>query len=305
MTMSDIQIDLSDFVDYVRDNIRSYLPDAYQNATVEIHNVIKTNDVKLHGLTVRRQDQQGAPAPTIYLEYYYETLKDGNNPDKILADIAKRIVENADRCEIDVDVDDIVSFDAVRDRLSARLINLDTNAGYLTDKPFTQVADDLVAIYYVKLGDCATATVTNNLLKAWGITQETLHGIALSNLADTCAFEDIMSVLGQSDSSDIPDDVSNDHMMYVLTNMSRTYGASLCMSDDVMDHVATILGTHDIFVVPSSIHELILLPAADLDPEMLKGMIADVNENQVDPLDRLSDNLYTYDYNEHKLRVVA
>ena len=50
------------------------------------------------------------------------------------------------------------------------------------------------------------------------------------------------------------------------------------------------------YVLPSSVHEILLLPDRFApEHQFLKELVQDVNANEVDPKDRLSDNVYHYD----------
>lgn len=51
----------------------------------------------------------------------------------------------------------------------------------------------------------------------------------------------------------------------------------------------------DVFILPSSIHETLLIPAnADMDTEYLRDMVRTVNRTKVAPDEILSDNVYYY-----------
>ena len=53
------------------------------------------------------------------------------------------------------------------------------------------------------------------------------------------------------------------------------------------------------YVLPSSVHEILLLPDRFApEHQFLKELVQDVNANEVDPKDRLSDNVYHYDAKE-------
>ena len=55
----------------------------------------------------------------------------------------------------------------------------------------------------------------------------------------------------------------------------------------------------DFFLLPSSIHEVILVPDnGKMDYRELEKMVHEVNETQVRPTERLSDNVYHYDSKE-------
>ena len=83
--------------------------------------------------------------------------------------------------------------------------------------------------------------------------------------------------------------------VYVCTNESKHHGASVLMYPDFMDEVADKLGG-DFYIIPSSIHETLLFPAKDVENyHDLEAMVREVNETQVAPEERLSDNVYHYD----------
>ena len=83
--------------------------------------------------------------------------------------------------------------------------------------------------------------------------------------------------------------------VYVCTNESKHHGASALMYPNFMDEVADKLGG-DFYIIPSSIHETLLFPAKDVENyHDLEAMVREVNETQVAPEERLSDNVYHYD----------
>ena len=50
----------------------------------------------------------------------------------------------------------------------------------------------------------------------------------------------------------------------------------------------------DLYLIPSSIHEMILVPANSMDENFLREAIRSVNENEVPPEDILTESLYLY-----------
>lgn len=62
-----------------------------------------------------------------------------------------------------------------------------------------------------------------------------------------------------------------------------------------MEKVAELLGTN-YYVLPSSIHELLILPDnGSMQLSELEAMVREVNATQVAPEDRLSDKVQYYD----------
>lgn len=61
----------------------------------------------------------------------------------------------------------------------------------------------------------------------------------------------------------------------------------------------------DFFILPSSLHEIILVLAnAALSKEMLQESVAEVNRCQADNEDYLSDNVYYYDRKKQTVDIV-
>ena len=86
--------------------------------------------------------------------------------------------------------------------------------------------------------------------------------------------------------------------LYVATTEREMYGAGVLAVPSFFDDAAEKLDGN-FYVLPSSVHEILLLPDRFApEPQLLKEMVQDVNANEVDPKDRLSDNVYHYDAKE-------
>ena len=83
--------------------------------------------------------------------------------------------------------------------------------------------------------------------------------------------------------------------MYVLTNRQKMNGAACMFYPGVLEDFGKKLG-RDFYLLPSSVHEVILLPDTDKGlNEALKQLIWEVNRTKVAPEEVLSDALYRYD----------
>ena len=79
--------------------------------------------------------------------------------------------------------------------------------------------------------------------------------------------------------------------MFCLTNKAKMNGASLLLQEDIRKQIGECLGS-DYFVIPSSIHEVLILPDNGIFqvPE-LNAMVQEVNETQVERQEQLSDKV--------------
>ena len=93
--------------------------------------------------------------------------------------------------------------------------------------------------------------------------------------------------------------------MYVLTTESGTLGASALYYPDVKEKAAEVIGC-SYYVLPSSTHEVILVPdAAGIDEKELCSMVKQANRTVVEPKDVLSDNVYHFDKDTRELSKVS
>ena len=71
-------------------------------------------------------------------------------------------------------------------------------------------------------------------------------------------------------------------------------GASVMLYKDPLRDFANYMG-HDLYILPSSIHEVILIPAYDHDSyDELTSMVKEVNSTQLSKEEILSDHVYFY-----------
>lgn len=99
-------------------------------------------------------------------------------------------------------------------------------------------------------------------------------------------------------------DHQDDMKMYVLTNPDQNLGSGLIVHDKILRHILDEI-EEDIYVLPSSIHELIIIPSSVVDDESyLPRMVHEINQNEVEPKDRLSDDAYRVDYTTMRFRTI-
>ena len=301
------------FKQEIVDNIKDYLNESYENASVDIKQVVKNNGMELDGLVIRKEDEN--ITPNIYLNGLFEEYNDGKSMNEILQNIAD-LREQADMASIPFSIEDVRDIEKIKDRIECRLVNCENNAEFLEGKPFTQL-EDLAVIYSVNLGkqdpdNLMSTTVTDMLMADWGISTEELHSIALENLENSGI--QLKSLREQMIELMFPDGAPNDHsmdfmlppedagpQMYVLSNSEKHYGAKAVLDTQKMDEIAEKLGG-DYVILPSSVHEVLILPnAAEMDRAALEEMVRTVNATEVKPNEVLSDNVYVYDAQAHEI----
>lgn len=82
--------------------------------------------------------------------------------------------------------------------------------------------------------------------------------------------------------------------MFIISNKSRFRGASAVLNKKVIEAFANLINTKQILVLPSSIHEMILIPSYDCeyDIESCSEIVKLINEHEVEPTEQLTDRAY-------------
>lgn len=268
--------------------------------------VQKLQQESYDGIVVRKENESiGVNMDATRL---YSDLEQGKSYEDVLhyaVDIVQRGFEEAPT----IDISQLTNYEAMKSTLSMQLIPIAGNEDMLAGIPHKEV-EDLAIVYRfnVSMDEMGKGTilVKNDLLNRYGITAEQLHQDALISSPEIEApsmktlYEVTMELMG-ADFGDMMDELGaamqdpNIPQVYVCTNESKVHGASVLMYPEFMDQAAEKIGG-DFYVIPSSIHECLLYPANEVENYRdLEAMVREVNETQVAPKERLSDNVYHYD----------
>ena len=293
-------MEYKDFVEYIKENA-AYI--AGEGGKITINHVTKNNGREMDGLVIMEKDRD--IAPTIYLDSFYEMYIQGENIKKIIRQIETIYRENRDNITFDVNI--LKNFDTIKDKIVYKIVNYKSNEKLLEQVPHKRILD-LAVVFYCLLDNCggksATALIYNNNLKNWNVTIDDVYKAALKNTPDLLhsrissmsALFDKCGVSVDGKEVDLKDYVPSD--MYVLTNETKINGAACILYDNVLYDFAQKLGK-DLYILPSSIHEVILLPKLPIfEKNELVNMVREVNTEGVAADEILSDNVYEYNRNE-------
>lgn len=305
------------FGEKIKNQILDYLPSEFKDAEVKVAPVKKNNGTLLYGLNIVKPEEN--ISPTIYLDKYFAEWG-GNlkSMDDILKDIARIRTFYDKNYEFDTSL--VTDFSKAKDHIICRLVNQEYNEHMLPDVPHTTL-EDLAVTYHicVSLEDSESGTVliNNQIFEKFGISVEELHELAVSNMEKLFPLEVIsMGVLlkdimknqmlekGMDDVeadamiNDMMPELNHDAGMHIVTNEQRMYGATAFLYPGVKEMLTEQMGG-DYYVLPSSLHELILIKKDEEHTvEELQAMVKDVNDTQVDMEEVLSDHVYVYDAKE-------
>lgn len=284
--------------------VRDYINETADDVKVSIHTASKNNGVKLHGMSFSKEGCNASP--TLYMENYYEEYLSGTDVcvigDRLLASYR----ENTPAVSLDMSF--FEDFEYVRDRLYIKLINREKNLEFLKEVPHEDYLD-LAMVPYVRMYDKRIGSgiimVRNEHVKQWGVDDKTVMSTAKANTHDHDGFnlKHILDVLkGLGNKTDDMTEMEHDALpMYVATNERMQNGAAVLAMKDKLKEFGRIIGD-DYYIIPSSVHELILLGRAGTqNVSDIDGMIRQVNSTQLGEDEVLADHAYLYRLNDDVL----
>lgn len=172
------------------------------------------------------------------------------------------------------------------------LVNREKYASVLKDIPHRDLLDlSLVYKVVIDLEDCRMdgPVFTNEMAEEMNLTEEDLFRFASRNTPLK-----LPPVLTEVD----------DDLFYIISNINSVAGAAAMLYDGVLDMLAARLDA-DFYVLPSSIHEVLAVPAGNHDAKELLDMVTGINEVLVEEKDWLSDHIYYYNRKLCSLYVAA
>ncbi|MBQ6105725.1 MAG: hypothetical protein IJL03_07235 [Lachnospiraceae bacterium] len=297
-----------EFFEMIEERVKTEFPE-YELRRSEVTrsgNTVKTS------LVVR--DPHNDVAPSLRLDDYWEEYQHLENTESA-SSAEDRIVERIVKCITQAfqatGVNDIAkkAMDAIsnwRSYVQCSLVIRDGNDRFLEDKPFMPFLD-MAKVYYITVdnlvdGHVSRITITNDHMASMGCTLDEMDAAAMDNAlkenpAEVRSMSEVLAeMMGLSEEEFTARYGAQELPMYVVSNQSKCDGASVIMFKSVLEQICDTMKTNAFYMLPSSRHECICIPAGlGRDVALLKNMVHEVNATQVPPEDLLSENVYYYE----------
>lgn len=299
-----------DYKTFINETVSTISHLMEDEAQVTLKTITKNNNVKLDGITIHLDGEN--ISPTIYLNDYYNRFLQEDN----IEDIAKEVIQiyHDNKVKNSIDANFFMEYDKIKNRIAYKLINYEKNKELLEDIPYIRFMDLAIVFYCLISSDLlgnATILIHNSHIDMWEKTLEEVYQSAQMNskMLLPVEVENIETILkrelGQELEEILESEISDTQIpMYVISNETKVNGAACILYKDVLGDFANIMKS-DLYVLPSSIHEIIVIPkSTESNPHDLKQIVKETNDNHVEKEEILSYSVYEYINKEDKMRIL-
>lgn len=293
----------------VFENFKTTLKKLIKERGYEIreHSVTKVNQV-LNGFSFVT-DKNEKVQTVFYFEYLYNDFLNNNaTVESILNEVLATYENKADKVtEIENKLNEhsLLDFNEVKSKIFCSVVNTEQNEKLLEHIPHIDMLDlsliFTVDIFNGQKEDYYLVTITNAILEEWNISIQDLYELALNNnenMFGKVFIKSMYDLFKDDFGLDMPpiDILPCENLPYVFSNNKKNYGANnLFLYRELLKEFSNGM---NIIILPSSRHELLLLPTSDdmqdIDFNGYREMVTEVNKNEVSERDFLSDNVYFY-----------
>ncbi|MEI3299686.1 MAG: DUF5688 family protein [Eubacterium sp.] len=272
--------------------------------TIELHTDVILNNGTTHIALILYKNGEKLH-PQIYLERFFEDYKRGKTMKEILQDVMTTYEEALKNINPD-SLSGIEDWEQVKGRLAFRLLSKERNKETLENYVYQEFLDLAAIVTFCAEIDeqgVKAIRVTHDLAERWNVSEEeilqateenteALFPVRMEPILDTlCRVADISR-------DDLPEEVlaeEDSPQIMVLTNYLGVNGATVLLYDSLLKQIYEKLGGKFI-ILPSSIHEVIVMPLASAPPITdSQKMVEQINRSAVKEEEILSDSVYLYD----------
>lgn len=259
-------MDYRTFIEMMKEQVQKHLGKDYE---VQITTNPKLNGTEKTGLSISRTQEPQQVVPVVYLEECFERYLQEGKFTKYVEEICvvyKHQEENEEKIMAELEsIENMNSWEKVQNKVYPMIVSAKENED-LKEKYFYQEYLDLLILYVIRVTKVGIGSIkiTKQLIKSWKVSEYEIHRQAVENLkTDGYWVKSLYSVVKENllgiieDDEEDEEEIEGAEPMYVLTNQIKYFGAAgifLCA-----ELFQEIVGKRNFYILPSSIHELILV----------------------------------------------
>lgn len=296
-------LDYNEFKEILIKQIQSELQESIR---LQMTSVKKNNSCEKEGVTFTGDNNNLCPG--IYFQDLYEYYQEEND----LVECVNLVFEFMKSKQVIQNAEILNNWDLIKSKVRMEVINKKWNEELLVEVPFREMCDLAVicrVIFHEDEEGRASCLVKKDMLRLWNISEGELWDAAYENLKeyDFCVrkMRDVLSAFFEEIHTEDDEQNAENEMMYVISNVNYIGGAAGILRADILSGLSEKYDS-DLYILPSSIHELILLPVSEeMCAAELKQMVMTVNRECVAPEEQLSNKVYCFRKKERKIEIAA
>lgn len=178
----------------------------------------------------------------------------------------------------------------LKEHIIPTLVNTELNRKQLKHVPHKEILDLSVVYRFITEDEdgFSVAMVTEEAMGQMGISLEVLDAIAMENLK--LRFH--MGAVALSDD------------LKILTNEHGIFGAACILDKELLKNMSIEM-KGDYYLLPASMHEILIVAVGKLGIDDLKKIVTQGNSQFISSEDFLSNSIYRYDSVNEELRIEA
>ena len=265
------------FKEYTKKELIARMPPEFARHRLEENEVYKVNR-KLDAFRVMPPDTETGimVIPVFYYQDFYPLIQKGETPERVLEFIARAASESMVPPEFALSEEQ--SIPAIRkEDLVLQIINYEKNREYLKDKPYRRFLDLAIIC-------CSVVNTADKQIYAAVINHEVMKMLALSE-------EEMFQAARSQMETRMP-----------CRLLEFYLGAVSLLEKEGFRTLAEQFGD-DLYVLPASIHEVMLLPSKLLSLRSAQDLLRKANQEATKPEEWLSDQVYLYQRGSDEIRL--
>lgn len=300
------------FKEVVEEKFKDYLPEKFAGMELTVRPVEKVNR-SLDGMHFAG-GEENMVTPTIYINDMYDKYLQNENLEEVL-EVSAGMLERAME---EVSMVGEIDFDSAKDNIVFQLVNTEQNKEMLAGVPHREFQDLSIMYRWVVKTDgtgIQSTIIKDPLAEKLGMSEEQLFKAAVENTKRLFppvvkSMNDVIRDMFMKDGmpAELADmmigEMPPEQTMWVISNDRGINGAVSMLYEDKLNKLATELES-DLYIMPSSVHEVIAVSTGMGEPEELAQMVAEINMDQVSLDERLSNQVYHYDKDLRKLSLAT
>lgn len=297
---------LEEFIIEIKEKVEENIGKGYE---IRVEKVLKNNSCVIRNMMIKKIDDEGniQLLPAINLNNCYSQYVLGKSSDCLAEEIVQLYHTSvADNENIDFN---LINRENAEEFLFYRIVNKKKNKEMLSKVPYVPFLDLAVTFHFLCNSyehGIQSFRINNSIMNDWNFDVPGLFEIAHRNTRilfpeKLMHMDEVLEGFGETPFNSSC--FNGEDEMYVLSNEKGVNGASVLLYSKKISELSELY-ERNIYIIPSSIHEVILMPEYDgLKAADLRFLINDVNRSCVAEEDMLSDEVYIYDRDSGTIHV--